>query len=119
MATTLNRSPVCVDITLSRGDTQTFDFTILDSDGSAANLAGYTFLFTVDPSPAPTDNTNNVVQVVPSFSGNVVTVTMDATDTDRVGTLYYDLESTVSGAIFTEVKGKIAWEQDITKGTNP
>jgi len=117
MAEVLNRCAAEVNLCLQRGDTQAFGFTILNPDGTAATIAGFSYVFTVNSSPAPVGAvpapTFSVAGVI---SGNTVSINLSPTEADQLGTLFYDLQETdLSGGIRTVAKGEVEWQQDISK----
>jgi hypothetical protein len=74
---------------------------------------------TLDPSKAPTDNTNNVYQltgtIVDAPAGKVE-FAPDANQADQLGSYYYDVQMTDgAGRIRTIITGKYKYVQDITK----
>lgn len=117
MATTiLNRCAAAINLCLQRGDTQPFGFNILNADGTAATIAGFSYLFTVNTESDPVDDTNEVFSLAGVISGNTVSVTLSALQADQLGVLFYDLQETDgSGLIRTIAKGEVEWVQDITK----
>jgi hypothetical protein len=117
MATTLNRCAVEVDLCLQRGDTQPFGFDILNEDGTPATIAGFTYVFTVNTSPVPVGGTPAATfSATGTISGNTVSINLSPAEADQLGTLYYDLQETdLSGLIRTVAKGKVEWQQDISK----
>jgi hypothetical protein len=116
MSTKLDRAPQCVNICLTRGDTQPFGFELEDENNVARNLAGYSYVLTVNTESDPTTNTNEVFNVVGSISGNVVSFNLNSSEADQLGVLFYDFQETdPSSAILTLAKGDIDWGQDITK----
>jgi len=117
MPTTLNRCPQEINICLTRGDTSSFGFTLLDEDGTAYDPTGSTFVLTVNTESEPTDATNQVFQLTGVLNSNVVSFAPDATQANQTpGVLFYDLQETESGGgIFTWAKGEIEWRQDIAK----
>ncbi len=117
MAETLNRCAAEVNLCLQRGDTQPFGFTILNEDGTAATIAGFTYVFTVNTDPAPVGATPApTFSAAGTISGNIVSINLSALEADQLGTLFYDLQETdLSGGIATVAKGQVEWQQDITK----
>lgn len=113
-----NMTPVSLDICRSRGDTFPFDISIT-LDSTAVDITGNTFLLTVDPSPAPTDDTNNLFQNTPAIqdaAGGVIRVTLSSGDAGQTpGTYFYDLQMTSGSSVRTIAKGQWVVEQDITK----
>ena len=107
------------DIERKRGDTYPVELTVTDSAGTAIDITSYTFLLTVDPEKAPTADTNNLFQltgVITDATGGVVTFTPTASNTDAVGTYYYDIQMTDSGGLISTLdSGKFKLVQDITK----
>jgi hypothetical protein len=117
MAELLNRCPVEIDICVTRGDTEPFGFNMLEPDGvTPSDLTGNTYKFTVSSEKSPKDTVNQIFENVPTFLGNVVTVALSDVEADNVGNYYYNLQKTSDvPKPFTEIKGKITFEQDVTK----
>jgi len=116
MAETLNRCAAEVNLCLQRGDTQPFGFDIMNPDGTAATIAGFSYVFTVNTNPVPTDITDQVFQVAGAISGNTVSINLSPVEADQLGVLFYDLEETdLGGLIRTVAKGQVEWQQDISK----
>lgn len=106
-----------------RGDTSPFRVAV--SNGTAAiNITGYTFAFTVDPSPAPVDSANNLFQLT---TGSGITITdgpngiiqlqLSTPQADQAPSVYfYDLQMTDAGGLITTIlRGQYEVQQDITK----
>ena len=116
MPDTLNRCAAAVDLCLQRGDTQPFGFDILNADGTAATIAGFSYVFTVNTTSEPADITDQVFAAAGSISGNTVSVNLSTGDADQLGVLFYDLQETDgSSLIRTVAKGEVEWKQDISK----
>ena len=116
MPETLNRCPEAINICLTRGDTRPFGFTLVDEAGAARNLAGYSYVLTVNTESDPTDTVNQVFSAIGSISGNDVSFNLSALEADQLGTFFYDLQETdPSTDILTIAKGEIEWRQDISK----
>jgi hypothetical protein len=104
-------------IQMVRGDSYDLDFLLSDSDGNLLDLTGYSALMSVnskkEPGPADDPEFTCAGTIV---SPGLVRITPSATDTDRVGAFWYDLEITSpAGAIRTPVGGPFLIAQDITK----
>ena len=104
----------------TRGDTKRLLFQLLsDTTGEPVGITGYTFLLTVDPTSAPTDNTANVFQltgVIDSPASGTFHFTPTAGDVDLLGPYYYDVQATdANSELETVSKGRITFSQDITK----
>lgn len=102
-----------------RGDTVADEITITDEDGDPVNIAGRTFLLTVNTLKAPPDDTTEVFQLVGVITNaplGIVEFAPDATQADQTpGKYYYDIEMTNAGAIKTIVQSTYTFVQDITK----
>jgi len=107
------------DITRFRGDTFPMVFNV-KSNGVAVDIAGWTFTMTIDPSDAPGDATDNVLQlagVLTDAPNGEVTFTMTAGEADITPASYnYDIQG-VDGASVIRTFGvaKFIITQDITK----
>ena len=117
MATTINRCAAAVNWCLQRGDTQPFGFDILNADGTAATIAGFSYSFTVNSSPVPVGAVPAAeFTVAGAISGNTVSINLSPAEADRLGVFFYDLQETDGGGLIrTVAKGQIEWQQDITK----
>lgn len=108
-----------MDITRRRGDTKAivFRFTV---SGVAMNLAGCSFLMTIDPEKAPLDDTANILQMTGSAldDGRVAFEMTEGEANIVPGTYFYDVQITdADGKISTpeDSCGKFRIIQDITK----
>lgn len=108
-----------IDIAYRRGDTKPLQFSAFDVNGEA-DITGFTFLMTVNTEKNPTDDTNEVFQMI----GEIVQVNPGILefppapgDTDiAIQTYYYDIQVTDDQSkIHTPVTGKFKITQDITK----
>ena len=107
------------DITRFRGDTIPIVFNVT-SNAVAVNITGWTFKLTIDPSDAPGDATDNVLQLTGVLTDAVngeVTFTMTAGEADIPPASYnYDVEGIDgAGVIRTFGIAKFIIDQDITK----
>jgi hypothetical protein len=108
------------DIERKRGDTYADEFEIVsDTTGAVIDISAYTFKLTVDPSPEPTDATNNVFQLTGTITdgpAGLVAFSPDATQADNVGEYYFDIELIdAAGKKRSVEKGAYTMTQDITK----
>ena len=109
-----------MNLTRKRGDSFADEIAILASDGSVVDVTGYSFLLTVDPSPEPTTNANNVFQVtgtVLDAANGLIEFAPTAVQTDVTpARYYYDIQMTDDvGRIRTIASGTYTITQDITK----
>lgn len=108
------------DLTRKRGDTYADEFIIKSkATGRPLNIAGYTFLMTLDPNKAPADDTTKAYElagtIVDAAAGRVEFAPNEL-QADRVGSFYYDVQMIDgAGRIRTIAAGKYKYEQDITK----
>lgn len=116
---TLNLCPVDVPLCFSRGDNPAFAFRLVDEAGAAIDITGFSYTLTVDPSPAPADNTNNIfslIGVVPTGTDGIVQFQATQSEMDIVGVFFHDVEETNdNGAKRTVISGQFEVRQDITK----
>lgn len=56
-------TPTALDISRTKGDTYADEYTIKDSAGVAIDVTGFSFLFSVDPAPNPTDDSTRLFQI--------------------------------------------------------
>jgi hypothetical protein len=114
----LSICPTELDLCVTRGDSTAFSFNLQDQAGSAIDIAGFTFLLTVDPSDAPADDTGNLFQISGTITdgpGGVVQFAPTPANNTPPGDYFFDVEWTATGAIRTIIKGKYTIKQDITK----
>jgi len=115
------------DIQWYRGDAYPMSLTIKDNSTTpsvAIDLTGYTFLFTVNTEKDPTDETNQLFQIVGVVDPDQVTnkgkvsftpVIADTATAD-IATYYYDIELSYSASTPRTIKkAKFKIIQDITK----
>jgi hypothetical protein len=106
------------DITRYRGDTALVRVEVIDTDSAVVDIAGCTFLLTVDPQQYPTTGDNNVFQISGTIVGDGSTGLVDFAipGTSSPGVYYYDVQMTTAGGkIETIARGKWTILQDITK----
>lgn len=110
------------DIDYKRGDTEPITITIKDSSGSAVDITGWTLLFTVDQDKAPTNEDNQQFQltgVLTDAANGIVSFEPSASNTDLLGTYYYEIQRTDSGGKIKTLTPmtpyKIKFYQDMAK----
>jgi hypothetical protein len=116
-------TPVTVSqpIARYRGDTWPSVITVVDATGTAINIAGCTFLLTVNSNSAPTDQSTQLMQVagviVSAPAGTVgFSPTAGQQSSLAAGKFWYDVQMTDgSGVITTVAFGPFVVLQDITK----
>lgn len=118
-AVSSDQRAAAINICRQRGDTFPFQLNITDEDGAAIDITGRTYLLTVDPSPEPVDDTDNLFDlagVVTDAAGGVVQFTLTTGMADQTpGTYFFDIQETDGSALRTLVKGEWQVAQDITK----
>lgn len=107
-------------ITRKRGDTYDEQFAIRnEATGAAINIAGCSFLLTVDPEKAPTSSANNLFQstgVIVDATAGTVKFPISSPQADHVGKFFYDVQMTdAEGKKRTVQADKFTFLQDITK----
>lgn len=108
------------NITRKRGDTYADEFTIKSAlTNQPINIAGYTFLLTLDPSKAPVNNAANLYQlagtIVDPALGKVEFAPSES-QANQLGKWYYDLQMVDgAGRKRTMESGSYTYKQDITK----
>ena len=114
------------EIVYYRGDTKPRIVTLRektndDTLGAVIDITSCSFIMTVDPKKNPTDNVNNLFQIVGVISGDPllgkVVFAPAVGDTDQaIATYYYDIQMTdASGYISTIALDKFKIIQEITK----
>lgn len=109
-----------IDIERKRGDTYADEFIIKSkATKKPVNIAGYTFLLTVDPAKAPIDATNNLYQLTGTIldaAAGRVEFAPSALQADQLGNFFYDVQMVDgAGRKRTVESGKYKFTQDITK----
>ena len=107
-------------LTRKRGDTYADEFAILDSAGAAQNIAGYSFVMTVDPDKNPTSASNNLFALVGAITdaaAGIVEFAPTALQADQTPNKYwYDVQMTdAGGKIRTIEHDSYTITQDISK----
>lgn len=107
-----------IDIIRKRGDTYPMSF-VVKSEGVPLDITDSEFWLTVDPSKAPTDDTNNLFALegqIMNPLGGLVTFAVSESEADHVGNYFYDLQMIdPAGIVRTIQAGKFNFVQDITK----
>lgn len=107
-----------MQITRYRGDTGP-DKILISKDGAAQNLTGCIVYMTLNTKKNPTDTVDQVYQLIGSVTtptSGVVEFAPNATQADRVGLFYYDIQITDAvGNKITVAKDVYQYVQDITK----
>lgn len=109
--------PIAQDLIRTRGDTKPFRWTVNDNTGAGQDLDGYTFKMTIASEKNPVDETTKIFSMTGSNDGvGALSFTPLVADVDLLGTYYYDVQMTDPDTlIYTLAKGKIKFNQDITK----
>jgi len=108
------------DLTFDEGDDFPYQITVVDSDGTAVDLTGYTFYMTVKDNKQDSDSQvifKKTVTSIPSPELGIVTITVDRADTLTVspGDYPYDIKyKDDSGDVRTVFRGKFRIVQAIT-----
>lgn len=108
------------DLLRRRGDTFADEFEITsETTGLAINIAGYDFVMTVATKPNPSDATLKLFEItgnITDAANGLVEFVPTASDTNRVGVFYYDIQM-IDGVsrVRTVETGKYEIKQDITK----
>ena len=107
-------------ITRYRGDTAPDRFTVTDTDGTALNVTGYSFIMTIDERLNPPDETTQIAQITGDLvtpSSGIIEFAPTSGDADQEpGTYYYDIQMTDGdGKLTTLAKDEYIFTQDITK----
>lgn len=105
----------------TRGDTDPIEFTRANADGSAKDITGFSYRFTVDTRPDPPDTATVVFTIagvlIDAANGELAFLpTAVQTDQTAPKTYYYDVEETsAAGRVLTIAKGEWRLKQDISK----
>lgn len=108
------------NLCVRRGDSPIIGIIVKDDQLTAVDISGYSFLMTVDPSPAPSSNANNLFQVVgviADAANGRVTFQPSTVNTDQSpGVYFYDIQMiTTASSKRTLLSGEFEIRQDITK----
>lgn len=109
-----------IDITRTRGDTNDLILTLYNpTTGAVQSIAGWTtFRMGIDTLPNPPDTSTNVATLTGALltDGTDGKIAYTVPDTIPAGDYYHDAQAlNSSGKKFTFAKGRIEFEQDITK----
>jgi len=107
-----------MNITRYRGDTKPIRINFTRKNKAAVDVTGYQFTLSVSSLEDP-DSADYVFQVagqVDDAAAGKVIFPLTAEHADQVGEFYFDIEVTdTAGYIDTPVKGRMIFNQDITK----
>ncbi len=113
------------DVCLRRGDSPVIRIQVKsrNSDGTAGtviDVTGYSFRLTVDPSPEPEDDTNNLFSltgvITDAASGEVEFQPSVSQTAANVGEFFYDIQMvTTTPSVRTVLWGTFEITQDISK----
>lgn len=116
-----NFCPTSENICVSRGDSPVIRFRVTDEDGVLEDITGWSFIFTVNTSPDPADDADQVFQIsIPSIgdgTSGIVDIQPSTAQTDETPDVYfYDLQATTpTPSVRTLKAGEFEIRQDITK----
>lgn len=119
------------DIVGVKGDTESYDLTIVDAEGEAIDLTGSELWFTIKVNQADTD----AAALVQKTSGSgithadeqdgdgagLATVALEPEDTEKLlaRDYYYDVQmKSPAGAVTTVVAGTFTLSADVTRSTS-
>ena len=108
------------DLNFDEGDDFPYTITVVDSDGSAVDLTGYTFYMTIKYKKSDSDTQaifKKTVTVIPDPELGIVTITIDRADTLGIipGTYPYDIKyKDDSGDVRTLLRGQYKLIQGVT-----
>lgn len=116
-----NFCPSVEEICIARGDSPVISVRVTDDADVVVDITGFIFVLTVDISPEPIDNSNNVFSlsvgpVVDGTSG-VVQFQPSIVDTDQSPKVYfYDVQmTTTTPSVRTLLRGNFQIDQDVSK----
>lgn len=103
-----------------RGDTNSILVNLTTDGTTPIDITGDTFLLTIDPSPAPANDTLNVLEltgvIVGAPANGNVAFTPTALEADIApGIYFYDVQWTAGTTVRTILRGQFEVQQDITK----
>ena len=108
------------DIERFRGDTAADEWTIQDESGVVIDIAGFSFILTVNSVQNPPDNSTelyNIAGILTDAANGVVEFPPSALNADqKPAVYYYDVQMTDTGSrIKTIDSGTYTYKQDVTK----
>lgn len=113
------------DLEYYRGDDHSFIMTITDSSGTAIDITGYTFTYTVKniKDNVIDDSTAIIQKSVTSHTdptAGITSIALTPTETNVTpGVYYHDFQmKDTSGDIFTFAEGKTRIKADVTRSTS-
>lgn len=115
-----NFCPVEERICISRGDSPVIPVVVRDTNSAAVNITGYTFTFTVDTQPSPSDDTSNLFgisgAITDAANGRVEFQPSTSQTNLAPGVYFYDIQMiTATPSVRTILSGVLEVKQDITK----
>lgn len=106
-----------INLVRSRGDTDDIKFRMTDKKKNGLDITSNTFILSVSNEESPTGSTyvfQSTGALDDAFDGKF-SFPITGGDEDNVGIFYYDVQRTYGGVVKTIIKGKLEFEQDITK----
>ena len=110
-------TPAKYDMTIRIGDTETFNFTLEDENGSAINLGASTFAAQIRSSAAATSTIATFSTAITSAAAGTfyISLTSGTTAALTPTNAVWDLQQNLSGTITTLVAGNVRIVQDVTR----
>lgn len=109
--------PAKQNITITRGDTEVFNITLLDSVSAPINLTGSTFLaqirYEYDDAAIAASFTCTVTDAVAGTLS--MTLSSASSQALNAGPSFWDLQRTTSGVVNTLLAGKCTILHDVTR----
>ena len=114
------------DLSIPRGDDLILTHTLVDSDGAAVNITGYTFFFTIKETTDTRNDDNDAIisETVTSFASPttgqaIISITAARMNVITPNNYKWDLQyKTVAGKIVTPYRGDIEINKDYTRRTS-
>lgn len=101
-------------LTVYRGDDRTLTGTVLDQDGEAVNISGWTIVFSAAEAPGETPIITVSASITDAAAGTFA-LDLTHTHTNTARRLAFDVQATTAGGkVYTLATGVLSIIQDVT-----
>jgi hypothetical protein len=113
-------------LSLTRGNSQTYNLTFKKSDGTVYNIKNWVVFFTIKSAHTLPDSAVSLQKIISTFSDStggtsgVAAINLVPADTSSLEPGEYDFDIKVTTAVnenYTVMKGKFSLEYDVTNST--
>lgn len=109
------------NLNVMQGDCKFYILNFTDENDVPIDISDWTIYFTAKEKMADTDNDAVIKKDIVTHSDptkGISQITLNSTDTNRTGNYYYDIQiKKADDTVITILKGKITFENDITRRT--